>query len=158
VDDAGCDRPLQRCGPPEARSRSNSAVEAYPPDLDSLVPGVDSNGKKLKFPRSIPVDPMTGKPEWGMRSMQDVPTSDSWGEQNVFDSLHEIGRHSAGRNEVQGLVNGRLPKIRPIDAQPTSNFTAPTQHIPCNFVWSFVEEQRSGSPPVGRGGALDFVF
>jgi general secretion pathway protein G len=57
----------------------------YPPDLDTMVQGVDSNGKKLKFLRRIPVDPMTGKPEWGMRSMQDDPTSDSWGEQNVFD-------------------------------------------------------------------------
>jgi general secretion pathway protein G len=59
--------------------------QGYPPDLDTMVQGVDSNGKKLKFLRRIPVDPMTGKPEWGMRSMQDDPTSDSWGEQNVFD-------------------------------------------------------------------------
>jgi len=57
----------------------------YPPDLESLVKGVDVAGKKLKFLRRIPVDPMTGKDEWGMRSMQDDPTSDSWGEQNVFD-------------------------------------------------------------------------
>jgi general secretion pathway protein G len=28
---------------------------------------------------------MTGKAEWGMRSMQDDPTSDSWGGQGVFD-------------------------------------------------------------------------
>ena len=59
--------------------------QGYPPDLDTLVQGVDSNGKKLKFLRRVPVDPMTGKPEWGMRSMQDDSTSDSWGEQNVFD-------------------------------------------------------------------------
>lgn len=57
----------------------------YPPDLDTLVNGVDVGGKKLKFLRRIPVDPMTGKTEWGLRSMQDDPTSDSWGEQNVFD-------------------------------------------------------------------------
>ncbi len=57
----------------------------YPPDLDTLVNGVDVQGKKLKFLRRVPIDPMTGKPEWGMRSMQDDPTSDSWGEQNVFD-------------------------------------------------------------------------
>ena len=57
----------------------------YPPDLDTLVKGVDVAGKKLKFLRRIPIDPMTGKDEWGMRSMQDDPTSDSWGEQNVFD-------------------------------------------------------------------------
>lgn len=59
--------------------------EGYPPDLDTLVAGVDVGGKKLKFLRKIPIDPMTGKNEWGMRSMQDDPTSDSWGGQNVFD-------------------------------------------------------------------------
>ena len=59
--------------------------EGYPPDLDTLVSGVDVQGKKLKFLRRIPVDPMTGKDEWGERSMQDDPTSDSWGGQNVFD-------------------------------------------------------------------------
>jgi len=59
--------------------------ENYPPDLDTLVTGVDIGGKKLKFLRKIPIDPMTGKNEWGMRSMQDDPTSDSWGGQNVFD-------------------------------------------------------------------------
>jgi general secretion pathway protein G len=57
----------------------------YPPDLESLVNGVDVQGKKVKFLRRIPVDPMTGKTEWGMRSMQDDPTSDSFGGQSVFD-------------------------------------------------------------------------
>ena len=57
----------------------------YPPDLDTLVTGVDVQGKKVKFLRSIPVDPMTGKAEWGMRSMQDDPGSDSFGGQSVFD-------------------------------------------------------------------------
>jgi general secretion pathway protein G len=59
--------------------------EQYPPDLDTLVTGVDVGGKKLRFLRKIPIDPMTGKNEWGLRSMQDDPTSDSWGGQNVFD-------------------------------------------------------------------------
>jgi general secretion pathway protein G len=59
--------------------------EGYPPDLDTLVQGVDSNGKKLRFLRKLQVDPMTNKAEWGMRSMQDDPTSDSWGGQSVFD-------------------------------------------------------------------------
>ena len=58
--------------------------EGYPPDLDTLVTGVDVAGKKLKFLRRIPVDPMT-KQEWGMRSMQDDPDSDSWDGDNVFD-------------------------------------------------------------------------
>lgn len=59
--------------------------QGYPPDLDTLVNGVDVQGKKLKFLRRLPVDPMTGKAEWGMRSMQDDANSDSWGGQNVFD-------------------------------------------------------------------------
>ena len=59
--------------------------EGYPPDLDALVKGVDVQGKKIRFLRHIPVDPMTHGTEWGMRSMQDDPTSDSWGGQGVFD-------------------------------------------------------------------------
>lgn len=57
----------------------------YPPDLDTLVNGVEVQGKKLKFLRRIPVDPMTGKADWGLRSMQDDSDSTSWGGQNVFD-------------------------------------------------------------------------
>jgi general secretion pathway protein G len=57
----------------------------YPPDLESLVNGVDVQSKKVKFLRSIPVDPMTGTTEWGLRSNQDAPDSDSFGGQNVFD-------------------------------------------------------------------------
>jgi general secretion pathway protein G len=57
----------------------------YPPDLETLVNGEDVQGKKLKFLRKIPVDPMTGKAEWGLRSMQDDPDSDSYGGQSVFD-------------------------------------------------------------------------
>ncbi|MBZ5508591.1 MAG: type II secretion system GspH family protein [Acidobacteriia bacterium] len=60
--------------------------EGYPPDMDTLVNGVEiAGGKKLRFLRKIPVDPMTGNTDWGMRSMQDDPQSDSWGGQNVFD-------------------------------------------------------------------------
>jgi len=59
--------------------------ENYPPDLETLVKGVDVQGKKLKFLRKIPTDPMTGNTEWGMHSMQDDPASDSWDENNVFD-------------------------------------------------------------------------
>lgn len=57
----------------------------YPPDLQTLVDGVDVQGKKVKFLRRIPVDPMTGNAEWGLRSMQDDPSSDSYGGQSVFD-------------------------------------------------------------------------
>ncbi len=59
--------------------------EGYPPDLETLTKGVDVGGKKLRFLRRVPIDPMTGKDEWGMRSMQDDPKSDSWGGQNLFD-------------------------------------------------------------------------
>ena len=59
--------------------------EGYPPDLDTLVKGVDVGGKKIKFLRRIPLDPMTGHDDWALHSMQDDPDSDSWGEQNVFD-------------------------------------------------------------------------
>ena len=59
--------------------------ENYPPDLDTLVKGVDVGGKKLRFLRRIPLDPMTGKDEWGMRSNQDDVDSDSWGGQAVYD-------------------------------------------------------------------------
>src|ERR1700684_2290566 len=59
--------------------------ENYPPDLDTLVKGVDVQGKKLKFLRRVPVDPTTGGTDWGLRSMQDDPDSDSWGGQSVFD-------------------------------------------------------------------------
>jgi general secretion pathway protein G len=59
--------------------------QGYPPDLQTLVDGVDVQGKKVRFLRRIPIDPMTGKDDWGMRSMQDDATSDSWGGQSVFD-------------------------------------------------------------------------
>ncbi len=63
--------------------------EGYPPDLDTLVVGVgvvnDATGRKLKFLRRVPKDPMTGETEWGKRSYQDRPDSTSWGGQNVFD-------------------------------------------------------------------------
>ena len=57
----------------------------YPPDLETLVTGVDVQTKKVKFLRHIPVDPMTGTADWGLRSMQDDPNSTSYGGQSVFD-------------------------------------------------------------------------
>jgi general secretion pathway protein G len=57
----------------------------YPPDLDTLVNGEDVGGKKLKFLRRIPIDPMTDSTDWGLRSMQDDPNSDSWDGENIFD-------------------------------------------------------------------------
>jgi general secretion pathway protein G len=63
--------------------------EGYPPDLETLVEGVtaanDATGRKLKYLRRVPIDPMTNGTEWGRRSYQDKPDSTSWGGQNVFD-------------------------------------------------------------------------
>jgi general secretion pathway protein G len=63
--------------------------EGYPPTLEILVEGVgvvnDATGRKLKFLRRVPIDPMTGSNEWGMRSYQDKPDATRWGGQNVFD-------------------------------------------------------------------------
>jgi general secretion pathway protein G len=62
--------------------------EGYPPDLETLVKGVQlgaSSDKKIRFLRRIPVDPMTGHNEWGLRAVQDDPDSTSWGGKNVFD-------------------------------------------------------------------------
>ena len=57
----------------------------YPPDLQTLVDGVDIQDKKVKFLRSIPVDPMMNSTDWGLSSNQDDTDSDSFGGQNVFD-------------------------------------------------------------------------
>jgi general secretion pathway protein G len=57
----------------------------YPPDLQTLVDGVDVQEKKVRFLRAIPVDPMTKSTDWGLRSNQDDVDSDSFGGQNVFD-------------------------------------------------------------------------
>jgi len=63
--------------------------EGYPGDLEVLVEGVtaanDATGRKLKFLRRVPVDPMTHSTEWGKRSYQDKPDATRWGGQNVFD-------------------------------------------------------------------------
>jgi general secretion pathway protein G len=63
----------------------------YPPDLETLVNGVEIQTKKVRFLRRIPIDPMTGTAEWGLRSNQDDADSDSWGGQNVFD-VHSKGQ------------------------------------------------------------------
>ena len=57
----------------------------YPPDLQTLVDGVDIQDHKVRFLRAIPVDPMTKSTDWGLRSNQDDPDSDSFGGQNVYD-------------------------------------------------------------------------
>ena len=60
----------------------------YPESLQQLVDGIKAAGavdKKVKYLRRIPKDPMTNSTDWGKRSMQDDPASQSWGGQNVFD-------------------------------------------------------------------------
>jgi len=69
-------------------------AEGYPAELEDLVEGVEIAGqidRKLKLLRRIPVDPMTGEAEWGMRSFQDESDSTSWGGENVFDVYSESG-------------------------------------------------------------------
>ena len=69
--------------------------ENYPPTLELLVEGVsvanDATGRKLKFLRRVPIDPMTGSDEWGMRSYQDKADSTTWGGQNVYDVYSQSG-------------------------------------------------------------------
>jgi general secretion pathway protein G len=69
-------------GPPKADSL------CYPESLEVLVDGVklaqSAEEKKVKFLRRIPMDPFTGKREWGLRSNQDDPKATAWGGQNVF--------------------------------------------------------------------------
>ncbi len=69
--------------------RVEVGTEGYPPDLETLVKGVKlgtaGDDKKIRFLRRIPVDPMTGQAEWGLRAVQDDPDSTSWGGKNVFD-------------------------------------------------------------------------
>jgi len=63
-------------------------TDGYPKTLEKLVNGVDLVGqvkKKRRFLRKLPIDPITGKAEWGLRSLQDEPDSRSWGRQNVYD-------------------------------------------------------------------------
>ena len=74
----------------DAADRASFQIKAdsqgYPPDLETLVKGVEtSGGVKIKYLRSIPVDPMTNSKDWGLRSNQDEPDSTSWGGQAVFD-------------------------------------------------------------------------
>jgi general secretion pathway protein G len=64
-------------------------TEGYPPSLEVLVEGVvlanDATGRKKKFLRRIPIDPMTGRTDWGLRSYTDAPTATAWGGLTVYD-------------------------------------------------------------------------
>jgi general secretion pathway protein G len=71
------------------QSELEPGSEGYPPDLETLVDGVtpanDASGRKLKYLRRIPIDPMTNSAEWGLRSYQDKPDATTWGGKNVYD-------------------------------------------------------------------------
>ena len=63
--------------------------EGYPESLEILVEGVpvlnDASGRRLRFLRRIPFDPMTRSTDWGLRAYQDAPDSTSWSGDNVYD-------------------------------------------------------------------------
>jgi general secretion pathway protein G len=62
--------------------------EGYPPDFDTVVKGVKlgaGDDKKVRFLRRVPIDPMTGQADWGLRCVSDDPDSTSWCGKNVFD-------------------------------------------------------------------------
>jgi general secretion pathway protein G len=71
--------------------RVDQTTGGYPPDLETLVKGVPlvsttgAQGKKIRFMRSVPIDPMTKQADWGLRSVEDDPDSTSWGGKDVFD-------------------------------------------------------------------------
>jgi len=68
--------------------RLQAGTEGYPPDLQTLVDGVQLAGapdRHVRFLREIPVDPMTGTKDWGLRSVQDDADATNWGGQDVFD-------------------------------------------------------------------------
>jgi general secretion pathway protein G len=74
--------------------RVEQGTEGYPPDLETLVngvqlggntPGGTGAGERVRFLRKIPIDPMTGRAEWGKRAVQDDPETTSWNGKNVFD-------------------------------------------------------------------------
>jgi general secretion pathway protein G len=72
----------------QGKIRVEAGAEGYPPDLETLVKGVNigaGSDEKIRFLRRIPNDPMTGHPEWGLRAIQDDPDATSWGGHNVFD-------------------------------------------------------------------------
>jgi general secretion pathway protein G len=68
--------------------RTEVGSDNYPPDLETLVTGVQlgaGNDKRLRFLRKVPIDPMTSRADWGLRSTGDDPDSAVWGGKNVFD-------------------------------------------------------------------------
>ena len=68
--------------------RVEMGTEGYPPDLETLVRGVplgSGSDRRIRFLRKIPIDPMTGRADWGLRAVQDDPDSTQWNGKDVFD-------------------------------------------------------------------------
>ena len=103
---------------------AKNGTECYPETLEVLVEGVkianDAKGKKIKFLRSIPLDPMTNTRDWGFRSMQDEPNSQSWGRQNIQKDDEIVVtwlEHHANIVPWQMLAQqtGAVLKVAPVD-------------------------------------------
>lgn len=76
-------------------------TDGYPKELENLIEPIDLVGqvdRQIRFLRRIPVDPMTGEAEWGLRSYQDDPDSTTWGGENVFDVYSES--EGVGLNKI----------------------------------------------------------
>jgi len=81
--------------------RVDNMTGGYPPELETLVKGVPlagaaagAQGKRIRFLRRIPIDPMTGRADWGLRSVEDDPDSTSWGGKDIFD-VYSTSRSTA---------------------------------------------------------------
>ncbi len=91
---AAIDAYHDKCKAGEFQAENDLNKICYPPDLDALVKGVekgDANRTRVKFLRRIPLDPMTGAADWGLRSSQDAADSGSWGGENVWDVYSQSG-------------------------------------------------------------------
>jgi len=82
-------------GTPQLGAGQAGRTSQFGPGATGGIPSIGSTGNaglgmsdtpsKVRYLRKIPVDPMTGKADWGLRSVQDDPDSTSWGGSNVFD-------------------------------------------------------------------------
>jgi general secretion pathway protein G len=72
-------------GTPQLGTGAAGGTSQFGSALGSASQALSSSTSKVRYLRKIPVDPMTGKPDWGLRAVQDEPDSDSWGGHNVFD-------------------------------------------------------------------------
>jgi len=99
----------------EKKIEIKEGTDGYPPDLETLVEGVElksGEGKGsiksgdrviIRFLRRIPKDPMTDSYDWGLLSSRDKPDSDRWGERMFSMFIRKVwGKRSMERNIVTG--------------------------------------------------------